>query len=102
MRKVFIALGIAAALPAAFFVAPASAEARSWNNRADARWDYKRDVREARRDYRRDLRRADGRRDVWKARRGYQRDLRDARRDYYRDARRDRYRHGGYRNGYRW
>lgn len=93
MRKSLIAIGIAAALPMALLVSPASAEARSWHDRADARRDYQRDLREAERDYRRDLRRADSRRDVWKARRDYERDLREARRDYYRDLKRSGHRH---------
>ncbi|MDX3883538.1 MAG: hypothetical protein QHC65_03880 [Sphingomonas sp.] len=94
---------LAAAIPTAVAMAPASAEARGWNDRREARADYRRDVREAERDYRRDLRRADSRRDVIEARRDYRRNLAEARHDYYRDLNRDRYRGGhGYRSGYRW
>ncbi|MGH6780630.1 MAG: hypothetical protein ACREB5_00800 [Sphingomonadaceae bacterium] len=89
MRILMLAIGLATALPAAAIIAPAAAEAHGWNDRRDARQDYRRDVRDARRDYDRALRHADNRREAAYARRAYERDLREARRDYYRDARQD-------------
>ena len=86
MRKMMLALGLAMAVPAAALVAPTAAEAHGWNDRHDARGDYRRDVRDAERDYRRNLRHADNRREAWQARQAYERDLREARRDYRRDT----------------
>lgn len=94
MRKLMLALGLAMAVPATALVMPAAAEAYGWNDRQDARSDYRRDVRQAERDYRRNLRHADNRREAWQARRAYERDLREARRDYYRDTSRHHDRYG--------